>query len=188
MYKSQPPEDELEYSDDEQEMAAKAARKQAKKGAVSEAPFGDAIPSGMRPGGAGNKRVHAKPNARPVGTYGAPQQHHQQPPNSGGYGVPSQGGLVPPPSAFAPMNPAYMGGQYMQQPFYGQPGQMQMQYPMHPQYGMSNPGYALPYAQAPHMFPGHGQQGFPQQQPMYPPQPHMIQYPQQPGKDVNAMI
>jgi hypothetical protein len=84
-----------------------------------------------------------------------------------------------------------MGGQYMQQQhFYGQPGQMQMQYPMHPQYGMPNPGYPLPYAQAPHMFPGQSQQqGFPQQQPMYPPQPHMIQYPQQqPGKDGIVMI
>lgn len=179
-------------------MAARAARKQAKKGPAQAqqaqadaASFGDAIPSGQRPGankrGAGgfNKTTAGRGNFAPnhqsqgqaqgqsQGQYG----HHQGVPQGQGYGgVPHYPQMQP---GYAPMNPGYMGGQYMQQaqqqPFYGQ--QMPGQYPMHP-YGAPNPGFPMQYAQSPHMYPQHG---YPQQ-PMYPAQqPQMPQYSNQPG-------
>ena len=191
----QPPEEEMEFSDDEKEMEAKLARKQAKKGQAGQASadastFGDAIPPGGRFGANKRNLQGGRPNAaRPTGNSsagtGATQypQHQQFPPQTmqpqPGYYPQQPPGAPMPPQAYGTvpvaygMNPGYMGVPYMppqQQAYYGQaPMQPQMPYGM--PYGANPAGYPMQpqYAAGMHAYPA--------QQPMYPPQPmagHMM--------------
>ncbi len=204
----QPPEEEMEFSDDEKEMEAKLARKQAKKGqsatagqASADATFGDAIPPGGRFGANKRNLQGGRPNAtRPAGHSSAGTgavsypQHQQFPPQAmpqHGYYPQQPPGAPMPPQAYgaAPpaygMNPVYMGAPYMpqqQQAFYGQAPM-----PFGMPYGAPTPvGYPMQQQYAPAMH------AYPAQQPMYPPQPptgHMMppqqqqqqQYAPQPG-------
>ncbi len=201
----QPPEEEMEFSDDEKEMEAKLARKQAKKGqsatagqAAADATFGDAIPPGGRFGANKRNLQGGRPNAaRPTGhstasTGAVPYSQHQQfPPHAmpqHGYYPQQQPGAPVPPQAYGAvppaygMNPVYMGAPYMppqqqQQAFYGQAPMMPYGMP----YGAPSPaGYPMHHQQQQQYAPA--MHGYPAQQPMYPPQPsagHMMQSQQQ---------